>query len=524
MKHLIGQRMAIGFSGTAMTKEFMHLVRKYKIGNVILFKENLENRNQAAKLCSDIRQFILEETGFPPFIAIDQEGGVVTRLPQDMINVPGAMALAASGDKQAVYEANLLTVGELREIGVNFNLAPVLDVNSNPQNPVIGVRSYGATAKRVADYALPGIKAYENTGVYCCAKHFPGHGDTAVDSHLALPMIDRSLEELKKVELATFQGAIDKNIPAIMTTHILFPQVEPLRLPATMSRKIMTDLLKKEMGFKGLVLSDGMEMNAIKEEYGTPQGCVKALEAGVDIVFVCHDPKLMEDSINAVFAAFDRGEYDIDEFDASIHKIKEYKEKSDHAFRQPYPFPIPSLPRAKAQNAALMKKTITLAGKPISSLGDKPLFFGCLPYRSTIASAPADTALSFANWFAAAFNGKGQNTPLDPSEEEIDKIIEKNGKRKVTSYTIGTYNAHLNPGQLMLANKLIALAKEKEIPTTVIALRNPYDLQHISDDASKIAAFEYTLNSFAALEEVLKMDYIPQGKLDFDLSFIPPQE
>ncbi len=523
MKHLIGQRMAIGLSGTTLTEDFIRLVKEYKIGNVILFKANLVDRKQASQLCSDIRRLILEETGLPPFITIDQEGGVVTRLPEDMINVPGAMALGATGREEDVYDASLLTVGELREIGVNFNLAPVLDINSNPQNPVIGVRSYGTGSKKVSACALPGIRAYKGTGVYCCGKHFPGHGDTAVDSHLALPMVDRSLEELKKTELAPFKAAIDQGIPAIMTTHILFPQIEPQRLPATMSRKIITDLLKKDMGFKGLVLSDGMEMNAIKEEYGTPAGCVKALEAGVDIVFVCHDTNLMEQSIKAIFNAYDKGEYDEEEFAASIDKIKEYKAKSDNSFRQPYPFSMPSLPRAKAQNAELMKKTITLAGASLRPLGENPLFLGCLPYRSTIASTPADNALSFADWFAAAFRGKGQNTPLNPTEEEIEQLLDKNRNRKATGYIIGTYNGHLNPGQLRLANQLVALGEEKGLPVTVIALRNPYDLQHISDKASKIAAFEYTLNSFTALEAVLKMEYTPKGKLDVDLSFTPDE-
>ncbi len=516
-KRLIGQRIALGFSGSTLTEDFKRLVKEYKVGNVILFRENLLNRNQAKELCKEIHQLILTETGYPPFITIDQEGGMVTRLPEDMINVPGAMALAASGEVKNAFDAALLTAGELREIGVNFNLAPVLDVNSNPQNPVIGVRSYGTSPQKVKSFALETIKAYENTGVLCCGKHFPGHGDTAVDSHLALPLIDSPMESLKKMELAPFQAAIDGGIPAIMTTHILFPQLEEERIPATMSRKIITDLLKNQMGFKGLVLSDGMEMNAIKEEYTTPVGCVKAIAAGVDIVFVCHDVDLMEKSIQAVTKAFEENHYNKEEFIASVEKILSFKEKSDQAFRSPFPTPFPSLPKAKEENAALMKKTLVLAGNPLSPLGNRPFFIGPLAYRSTIASTPADTSLAFAPWFGKELQGKDITSPLNPTKEEISNLIKGLQTKPMTHLVIATYNGHLNQGQIDLANELVDLGKEKKIPVTVIALRNPYDLPLVSKEATKIAAFEYSINSFYALKACLQGEFIPTGKLDISL-------
>ena len=515
-KKLIGQRIAISISGSTLTEDFKRLVKEYKIGNVVLFKENLLNRNQTKELCSQIHQLILEETGYPPFITIDQEGGVVTRLPEDMINVPGAMALASTGDPKNAFDAALLTAGELREVGVNFNLVPVVDINSNPQNPVIGVRSYGTSPQRVKSFARETIKAYENTGVLCCAKHFPGHGDTAVDSHLALPLVDSPLEDLEKMELAPFQAAIDQGVPAIMTSHILFPQLEE-QYPATMSRKIITDLLKKQMGFKGLILSDAMEMNAIKEKYTTPVGCVKAIGAGVDIVFICHDVDLMEKSIQAVTKAFNTNQYDTEEFIASVKKILAYKEKSDKAFRAPFPFPLPSLPKAKEENAALMKKTLVLAGQPLSPLGSRPFFIGPLAYRSTIASTPADHALAFAPWFGDAFKGKHLTSPLNPNKKEIENLINSLKTKDITHLVFATYNGHLNEEQIELANKLAALGEERKYPVTVIALRNPYDLPLISNNTTKIAAFEYSINSFNALQSCLQGDFFPTGKLDISL-------
>ncbi|MDR3167283.1 MAG: glycosyl hydrolase family 3, partial [Treponema sp.] len=170
----VGQRFALGFTGKTLPPEFRRLVKEYKAGNVILFRDNLESASQARRLTGEIRNLIGEETGFLPFIALDQEGGVVTRLPGDMVNVPGAMALAAAGDGRAVYEAARITAAELGRIGVNLNLAPVLDVNSNPDNPVIGVRSFGSNPEQAAALGVQVIQAYAETGLLCCGKHFPG--------------------------------------------------------------------------------------------------------------------------------------------------------------------------------------------------------------------------------------------------------------------------------------------------------------------------------------------------------------
>ena len=174
---------------------------------------------------------------------------MVTRLPRDAVNVPGNMAVAATGRAQDAYDAAAVTARQLRGLGVNFNLAPVLDVNSNSKNPVIGVRSFGDSAARAAELGALAVKGCGDNGVLCCGKHFPGHGDTVVDSHLGLPCIDKSLGELRTEELVPFRAAIAAGIPAIMSSHILFPQIEPAGVPATMSRRIMHDILRGELGF-----------------------------------------------------------------------------------------------------------------------------------------------------------------------------------------------------------------------------------------------------------------------------------
>ena len=176
---MLGQKLVFGFHGKTLPEEFKNLLREYKIGNVILFLRNVESAEQLRALCAEIQSLVQEETGYPAFIIIDQEGGMVTRLPQDAVNVPGAMSLAATADPENARLASEITIRQLRGLGANFNMAPVLDVNSNPANPVIGVRSFGDEAERVASLGCAAIAPYAGSGVLCCAKHFPGHGDTA---------------------------------------------------------------------------------------------------------------------------------------------------------------------------------------------------------------------------------------------------------------------------------------------------------------------------------------------------------
>ncbi len=286
----IGQRLVTGFPGTALTPELVQVVKEYKIGNIILFRENIASADQLRTLCADLQTLIRSETGHDAFIMIDQEGGAVTRLPESCINVPGSMALAATGDPETTYLAGKLTGEELRSLGVNFNLAPSVDVNCNPANPIIGVRSYGDTPATVAKYAAGMIRGLQDGGVLCLAKHFPGHGDTSLDSHLTLPCVDKPRDELERMELAPFRAAIANGVPAIMTAHILFPALDDSGVPATMSRRIVTDLLRGEMSFTGLVTSDCMEMQAVQKFFGSVNGVLAAMNAGVDLVLLPTPP------------------------------------------------------------------------------------------------------------------------------------------------------------------------------------------------------------------------------------------
>ena len=498
----IGQRLVGGFPGTEMSEEFIHLVKEYKIGNVILFQHNVESSEQLLRLCRSIRELITRETGRRPFITIDQEGGGVTRLPREAVNVPGAMALAATGDPENAYRAALLTARELRAFGIDFNLAPSVDVNCNPENPIIGVRSFGDTPEQVERYALAALRGYEEGGVLCSAKHFPGHGDSAMDTHVSLPCIDKPLEELEKMELRPFQALIDAGCPAVTTTHILFPQLEPDNLPATMSRRIITGLLKERMGFGGLVISDCMEMDAIAKYYGSAQGTVKAMAAGVDLVFISHTPSVLEQTALAVRAALEAGELSMEEMDASVEKILACKVRIDGE-----PAGEPGRQEAMAEAAALRQASLTLVDGTIPAAGKRPFFCGCADYRAGLVSNQGSGAATFPEFMAARLGGKGLVTSKDPGPEEIQAAVE--AAQGSTAIFVCTYNGHLFTGQLELVRSLRTLG----IPMAVTALRNPYDLRQTPEGVGAVAAWDYAEPTLETLVPVLAGKTVPKGRL-----------
>lgn len=494
VRQMLGQKLVFGFHGTALSEEFKSLIREYRIGNVILFLRNVESADQLRRLCAEIQELILEVTGYPAFIVIDQEGGMVSRLPYDAVNVPGAMAISATDDPDNARIAAQITVRQLQGLGVNFNMAPVLDVNTNPFNPVIGVRSIGDDPERVAAYGEAAVHAYENTGVYCCGKHFPGHGDTNVDSHIGLPKIEKTVEELEEAELIPFRRCIEAGIPAIMSSHILFPNIETENIPGTMSRTIITGLLKEKLGFKGLVFSDCLEMDAIQKYYGTANGTVAAIKAGIDLAEISATTQLMWDAAKAVNEAAERGEFDMDEIRTSVEKILAVKK---NMVVNPQP-EVCNLPEDRELVQKMHRASITLCSGAVPVLDGNTLFCGCGDYRASGVGNPDSKVLPFPEHMAEAFGGKSFVITRNPDENEIRAAVE--AAAGVDRIVLGTINAHLFRGQLALAEALVETGKE----LTVVALRNPYDIPALPDCACKLAAYDNSTPSFRALEEVFR--------------------
>lgn len=502
LREMIGQRMVSGFPGPEMSEEFIRAVKEYKLGNVILFQHNVRSAAQLKALCADIQALVKRETGHPAFITIDQEGGIVTRFPQDAVTVPGAMSLAAAGDPENAEEAARITADQLRALGVNFNLAPVLDVNSNRRNPVIGARSFGDDPHRVAQFGAAEVRGMTAGGVLSCAKHFPGHGDTAVDSHIGLPCIDKSLEELEQCELIPFKAAIEAGIPAVMTTHILFPQIEKNNVPATMSRTIMTGLLREKLSFRGLIISDCMMMKAIAEHYGTVNGVVAAMQAGVDLVFVCHDPNLCCEAMRAVEAAVRNGTINSAEMEESAAHIVRVKGE------MPPVLDVPVGTAAQRQAVRrMLRASVTSVSGTIPELGACPAFFGSSSFASTQASNPNASCDAFPVYMRKHIGGDAFVTPANPDDADIARAV---GQAKHHSaIVVSVVSALQRAGQMKLVKALSAL----QLPMVCVSLRVPYELSEMPQNICCLAAYEYDTESLDAVRAVLTGERIPTGVL-----------
>lgn len=327
---------------TKMNSEVQKIVEDYDFGSVIFFANNIKETEQSFDLTMDLQKAATKDNGIPLLITTDQEGGIVYRLGSGTA-LPGNMALGATGDVNNAKIAGEIIGSELSSLGINTTLAPVVDVNNNANNPVIGLRSYGEDAEMVGKMASAEIEGLAEYNVIGCAKHFPGHGDTATDSHYGLPMVNKSKEELLNNELKPYQVAINQGIEMIMSAHILYPQLDNTtvysektkqqeKLPSTLSHKILTNLLKEEMGFKGVVVTDAMNMAGIAATYDEVQAVKLAINAGVDLICMPTNITCLEDMskldaiIDGVEKAVNDGEIQESRLDDAVTRILTLKE------------------------------------------------------------------------------------------------------------------------------------------------------------------------------------------------------
>ncbi|MET3849038.1 glycoside hydrolase family 3 N-terminal domain-containing protein [Paenibacillus sp. OAE614] len=316
---------------TTVNEGVKRSIHDQDLGGLILFDKNIVDARQVTTLTHDLQ---MEAGDIPLFLGIDQEGGVVKRIPGGT-NLPGQMALGATGDTTLAEAAGRLTGEELKALGLQINFAPVLDINSNPDNPIIGMRSFSSDPDLVTRLGLAEIQGLRQSGVIAAVKHFPGHGDTVVDSHLGMPVLSHDRERLDAVELKPFRSAIDNGVEMIMTAHIAFPAVDnehvtslkdgsSVPIPATLSKKVLTGLLRGELGYKGVIISDAFTMNAIAEHFGENQAVVRAVSAGVDIILMPQDPAAAHQTlVNAVKS----GAIPIETIHSSVKRILELKAK-----------------------------------------------------------------------------------------------------------------------------------------------------------------------------------------------------
>jgi beta-N-acetylhexosaminidase len=320
----IGQMFMVGLAGEEIGADERRLFKDYPFGGFILFSHNLKAPKHILSLCRSLGQTSGE---IPPFIAIDQEGGRVHRLPPPLTHFPTAAALGRARDVDLAYRAGVAMARELSAVGINLNFAPVLDVNSNPKNPIIGERSLSSDPKEVIRLGWEIVRGLREGGVIPCVKHFPGHGDTAEDSHLALPVVKKSLEELKSTELPPFVHACRHRVEALMTAHVLYPALDAGR-PATLSRPIVGGLLRGELGYGGVVFSDDLEMKAISDNYSVEEAVRLAVLAGVDVLLFGHETERAAAALDFLCRGAERSEELRGRVEQSNRRVQKLKRRT----------------------------------------------------------------------------------------------------------------------------------------------------------------------------------------------------
>lgn len=325
LEEKIGQLFIVGFSGEEIDKDIEYMIKNYYVGGFILFQENIKSIDQTLKLINSLKK-ANENNNIPLFISTDEEGGKVTRVSNLFGSIPGSREIGEIDNEEYSFKIGDIIGYRLKSIGFNLDFAPVLDINSNPKNTVIGARSYGRTKDIVSKHGIQVMKGIKSNNVIPTIKHFPGHGDTFIDSHLDLPVVNKDLEELKKMELMPFKEAIDMGADMVMVGHMLFPKIDSEN-PATFSKEIITNLLRKDLNYDKVIITDDMTMGAITKNYDIEKAAIKSLKAGTDIILICHNYEDQVKVIESIKEAVKSGEILEKEIDEKVYRIVKLKEE-----------------------------------------------------------------------------------------------------------------------------------------------------------------------------------------------------
>jgi beta-N-acetylhexosaminidase len=320
----LGQLIFAGVSGTELSDEEKQLIHDYKVGGIIF---NIHNITSPSQTVNYINQLKAENTdNIPLFFGIDQEGGRVAKIPGDLKALPTNLEIGEINNSDFSFEYGNILGKLVRSFGFNVNFAPVLDINSNPNNPVIGDRSFGNNPDLVSKLGIQTMKGIQDENIIPTIKHFPGHGDTSVDSHLELPVVNKTLEELEALELIPFENAINEGADMVMIAHILLPKLDE-KFPSSMSKVVITELLREKLGFSGVVITDDMTMEAITDHYDIVDASVESIKAGTDIIMVAHHYENIIKVISSLKTAVEAGEISEERIDESVTRILKLKRK-----------------------------------------------------------------------------------------------------------------------------------------------------------------------------------------------------
>jgi len=487
LREKLSQMFIMGFDGTEAENNVCSAL-KNALGGVIFFSYNINSLSQLSKLIFEFNNL----SKIPPFISIDQEGGLVERT----INAPDAheyltqMSLSLSGKAELVYEHTKILSEELRSLGVNMNFSPVIDVNTEHKNPVIGVRSFSDKTDEVIKYSEQVLRGFEGNNIIAVGKHFPGHGATSVDSHIDMPQVSSGLVELENIHIKPFKELILKGLDAVMIAHVNYSVFDNEAIPASLSKNIVKDYLISGLGFKGLVITDDMMMGGITEYFSPVEGCIKAINAGIDVFIMRNSTDDTIKIIDSLCRMAEEGQISEERINESVYKILSIKNKYNFFANNPV---LGHFDTVEAQNKIdkialqslkILKKgrLIPLQGKSLILSPDKKLlhnFSDDSPLLSEILKLPDLKEISYS---------------VDPSDEFISSLKEIEG---YDNLIFVEYNSNLHPLQLKMFNSL-------SLPAIVLIAGNPYNLESYSGADSIIQSCCYKTPLLKAFAEVIK--------------------
>lgn len=518
LKQKIGQLLIFGWDGaneeqnTTVSEHARILVEEFEVGGIVLLPRNVASPERMARTMNELQ----EKSRIPLFIVVDQEGGMVARFKDPFVVFPSNMSLGATGNMDYAYKAARATAEQLRAVGVNFNFAPVVDVNNNPLNPIIGTRSYGDNPGIVSRFARAAIRGYHDGGVLTSVKHFPGHGDTSVDSHLALPTVDFPRKRIEQVELPPFKAAIEAGVASIMTTHILFPAFDT-ELPSTLSYPILTKLLRDELGYDGVIITDCLEMKGVADKWGTANAALGCIKAGADCPLICHTLSTQREAVEGIIRAVETGEVSMERLDESVHRVLELKERFGILAGVT---PVdPNAAEAIVSSEEKKALALEIARKAVTVVKDEagliPAHLNSEDKVVTISMHPS------LQQFTDYLKQIHPNTEaIAPNAAELASatpvIVPRDAKLVITATCPSEpWTAGLDvEAQTKMVNYLLELG----LPIVIVALRDPYDIRWFPRAKTYLALYGYrSKESLRAAAEVILGRCTPSGKLPVSL-------
>lgn len=501
----VGQMLMAGFDGLTVPEYFLQWLREGQLGGVILFARNVDNPQQLAELTWQLH----EAAKYPLLIAIDQEGGTVARLREGFSESPGALALASIHDNReaVVEEVSFVLAAEMKALGINWTYAPVVDIHYNSGNPTVGTRSFGADPEDIATLAAAAVRGFQKGEVAACAKHFPGLGNTSIDTHLALPTLDTSVEQLRSVDLLPYRVALDNQLATIMTTHTIFSALDK-EYPATLSPIIIQQLIRDELGFAGVVTTDCMEMKAIDDNYAIADSVVAAALAGVDIILFSHTAAKQAEAYEHLLAAVQSGRVPLDTIETANKRIEALKAR--------FPTGKPDVTHIYTPEHQQVMQTAARASisQPRSEAGVLPLKANdsrrilLVEFAPGVVDSPVQETTNSSHlgyYLHQRFPGSEIVVmPAMPSQEDIAAIFE----RETDVLILATRNAHLIPAQ----EQAVKMLSQHPATTILLALRNPYDARLIENTTVLCSAGD-SRPSLEAITAALAGDFVPTGSV-----------